>query len=226
MTFDEFSLSLVIAQTTYNRRAISEISLSNMAATRGLATHWVYDDHSTQMTVEELQAMAPGATVVRHPKKLGIHRLREHLHHEALKAGFKFIYHTDNDALHDPNWLARMFDIWVRHGRPVGLYNTGLHRIHTMREEGDVIIRKHCPGISMMYEFASVPPIPSVGSEWDMNFGRAFKEFAISKESFVEHFGADGIHNKDHERDRAKDPTPWLKAERPRVLETLGVKPK
>lgn len=223
MTFEEFSKALVIAHTTCNRRAITEISLANMSVSKGLATHWVYDDHSTQMTVEELQAMAPGAVVVRHEKKLGIHKLREHLHYEAIKAGFKFIYHTDNDAYHDPDWLKRMYEIWSKLQLPVGLYNSRFHGHNTIRTVDDVDVRHQCPGVSMMYELAKTPsPMVNPSFCWDINYSKALKEIAISKMSYVEHFGADGIHNKDHERDKAKDPSPWLKSERPRILKLLG----
>lgn len=224
MTFEDFSKALVIAQTTFNRRAITEISLANIEATKGLATHWVYDDHSTQMTVEEIQAMAPTATVVRLPGKKGIHSMRAFLHEEAIKAGFRFIYHTDNDAYHDPEWLKRMYDIWAKLQLPVGLYNTRHHLHNTLRTVDDVDVRHQCPGVSMMYELSKCPvPMVNPSFQWDINYSKALKEIAISKTAYVEHFGADGIHNKDHERDRAHTPTAWLQAERPRILELLGV---
>lgn len=224
MDFNEFCKQVVIVMTTHNRKQTTEICLKNLNNTKQTATLWVYDDHSTQMSVEELSIWAPGAQVRKLPTKLGIDKLRLEIHKEALKSGFKYIYHTDNDAYHDPQWLNRIYEIHQKHDGLIGLYNTILHLHNNIKDEGDIMIRKACPGISFFYEIAKLPDVPDrIYNSWDYVLGDKLAPAAISKVSYVEHLGAGGIHNPDFNRDRAHNPTPWLKEQRELLIPLIKI---
>lgn len=225
MTGKEFQKSVVIVMTTFNRKAVTELCLRNLYNTKGAATLWVYDDYSTEMTLEDLKAIAPGAEIKRAPRKLYIDALRKYVHHEAKAAGFKYIYHVDNDAYHDPKWFGRLMQLHRVHDGLIGLYNSPFHQWYKVEDRGDYEIRKECPGVSFFYEIAKLPAIlPNRGGSWDFVFAAGLGNCAISKTSFVEHLGAGGIHNKDFDRDRAQNPTPWLKTERERLIALLTKK--
>ena len=224
MTQEEFEKSIVIAATTFNRKQISGICLKNLHALKGYCTLWIYDDHSTEYPLEFLQSIAPQATIKRAEKKLGIEKLRPLIHNEATQSGFKFIYHVDNDAYHDPNWRDELYRLYCKAPGLLGLYNSNLHQCYTTAEKDTYNVRKHCPGISFFYELSAIKDVnKGFGLTWDMKFGDLFKSAHVTKTSFVEHLGAGGIHNPDFDRDRAINPTEWLKSERTRILKELGV---
>ena len=222
-TFEEFCQKTLIVMATYNRKQITEMCLKNLNSFRHGTALWVYDDHSTEISMEELSIWAPGAEVRRAATKLGIEKLRLEIHREAQKQNFKYIYHTDNDAYHDPEWLRRLYEIRQKHDGLIGLYNTNLHYHNNISVNDDIIMRKSCPGISFFYEISKLKECPDkIYNSWDYVFGDKLAPAAISKVSFVEHFGAGGIHNKDFNRDRAANPTPWLAEQRARLIPLLG----
>ena len=226
MTQEEFEKNTVIAATTFNRKAITQLCFYNLHANKGACTLWIYDDHSTEYPLDFLQAVAPQATVKQPPKKLGIEKLRPLIHNEATAAGFKFIYHVDNDAYHDPNWRTELYKLYQKAPGLLGLYNSNLHQVYTLSDIGDYLVRKHCPGISFFYELAAInDTTKGSGLSWDMKFGSQFPSAHVTKTSFVEHLGAGGIHNTDFNRDRAINPTDWLKIERERIIKQLGGTP-
>jgi hypothetical protein len=221
-SFEEFCSKTVIATATYNRKQITEVCLKNLSSYRKNAALWIFDDHSTDIAMEELSIWAPGAEVFREPTKLGIEKLRLAIHRKAVSSGFKYIYHTDNDAYHDPNWLTRLYDIRQTHDGLIGLYNTNLHYHNNISQTDSLIMRKACPGISFFYEISKLKECPDkIYNSWDYVFGDKLAPAAISKVSYVEHFGAGGIHNKDFDRDRAANPTPWLMEQRSRLIPLL-----
>lgn len=222
MNFDEFCSNILVVMATHNRKQIAEICIKNMVATKGLASLCIVNDCSTEYDNDFLKSIAPNCLVVTLTENVGIENLRLNMQRAVKKTKSKFVYHTDNDAYHDPNWLHRLYEMHQKFDGLLGLYNTKLHNKFTLQEEGDIIYRRHCPGISFFFEQSKMEIPEKLDTNWDFVFGRAFKKAAISKVSFVEHFGADGIHNVDFERDRAENPTPWLQAERIRILNILS----
>ena len=214
--------------TTYNRKSITEVCLKNMEAVKGEATLWVVDDHSTEYGLNELQAIAPTSIIKRYPKKLGIEKLRSKIQQDALKTKFKYIYHTDNDAFHDPIWLERLFEIHKQHNTLIGLFNSEHHANRDMRFANqlasiNVKYRRACPGISFFFNMSLLKEIPEVkkGQCWDFIFGDKLLPAAISVTSYVEHLGADGLHNKSFDHDRAVNPTIWLQKQRKILIDQL-----
>lgn len=224
MGVNSFSKDIVIVLATFNRKKVTEICLKNLSQTCKYATLWVIDDYSTEYDLDFLKQIAPNANVFRLEKKYGIEHLRRHSHFLAEKAGFKFIYHTDNDAFHDPNWLEKLFEIHQKGFNWIGLYNTAHHNHRTKRKfDEEIDIRSACPGISFFYKIDLLSGvIPDfLPNSWDFVFGDILFECAVSTTSYLEHFGANGLHNTNFDGDRAKNPTKWLSDRREEILNKL-----
>jgi len=222
MKFEDFCENTVIAFATFNRKKITEICLSQISKTKNNASLWVYDDHSTEMDQSYIKSIAPDAEFFMPPQKLGINKLRFVIHNDVKLSKFKFVYHTDNDAYHDPNWIKKLYELYKEHKMPISLYNTKHHFKNTIEEKKLFSIRKQAPGISFFYDISSMPNIEKhTHPNWDISFSQHVGRFIVTNQSYVEHFGANGIHNKDYEKDRAENPTEWLVAERSRILKIL-----
>ena len=221
MNFEEFQKNILIVMTTFNRKAVTEICLKNIYDHKGSATLWVFDDYSTEYDLNYLKLIAPNAEFHRPQIKYGIEQLRLYIQLLASKTEYKFIYHIDNDCYHDPGWAKQLYKIYQQHKGLIGLYNTMHHFHRTIEAKGEYILRKACPGISFFYEQSKMLKIPTLYNSWDFVFGDILGPAAISTNSYVEHFGANGMHNGDFESDRASNPTPWLIAERERILKIL-----
>lgn len=235
MDIEKFSSEILVVVTTYNRPKITELALRNLSASSLKAGLWILDDHSTEYDLDFLRAAAPHAErVERREKKVGIDHQRFLCQLEAFETDYKYIYHTDNDAFHDPDWIARLCQIHTAFKNvPICLYNTVFHIKNTMKivEELAVALRKFCPGISFFYPQSLLQPSASrikqlltspLTTNWDFYFGTFLgKPTATSLMSYVEHFGAGGIHNSDYDRDRAFSPTPYLLTERQKIIEVL-----
>jgi len=221
-SFSEFCRGVLIVITTFNRKKITEICLKNMEETKGEATLWIYDDHSSEYDLEYLQKISPGAKIKRFPDKLGIEKLRVEIQKEALKTSYRYIYHTDNDAYHDPSWLSHLYEIKQKHNRLISLYNTIHHFRFTISQHENFVLRESCPGVSFFFEQSLLKTVPeNLYNSWDFVFGDQLSPTAVSNVSYVEHFGSDGLHNSNFEQDRAYNPTLWLKAEREQILKIL-----
>lgn len=223
MDFSDFKRKVLILVSTYNRPEVTRICLENLCGTKNTAALWVYDDCSPDYGAEFLRGAAPCAEkIFKCDKNLGIDRLRYKMHLDALASPYQFVYHTDNDAFHDPFWLHRLYEISQVYNGAIGLYNS---IFHVGRERAGLILSPSCPGVSFFYDKGLLdraqveaclenPPKNS----WDYVMGGMLGEIAISQQSYVEHFGAGGIHNNDFERDRAMNPTPYLRKMRPHIL--------
>lgn len=223
-SFEEFSKNIMIAMATYNRKLITKICVENISKYKGLASLCIFDDHSTEYDKIDISSWGIVDSVNRFPTKLGIEDLRVQIHKVAASLKFKYIYHIDNDAYHDPNWLIRLYELRKSHDGLLGLYNSKFHIDRTLDDKGSYILRSSCPGISYFYEVSKLGNVPTEFGKrcWDYAFGDKLCPAAISNISYVEHFGADGVHNKDFDRDRACNPSSWLVDERIRILNILN----
>jgi len=226
MELSDFRRQILILVSTYNRRDVTKLCLSNLCGTKSTASLWLYDDCSSEYGEEFLREAAPCAEkIFRAEKNMGIDRLRYRMHLDALESPYRFVYHTDNDAFHDPHWIHRLHEISQIYQGPIGLYNS---RFHIGRQRGGLVLSRSCPGISFFYDKNLIPKETAEAlltspprNSWDYVFGDLLKEIAISQQSYVEHFGANGLHNSDFERDRAMNPTPYLRKMRPHLLAEL-----
>lgn len=234
-TLDEFSSQILIVVTTYNRPTITQLALKNITETKRKAALWVLDDHSTEYDLDFLRATAFDATrIERRQEKLGVEYQRLTTQLEAFETDYKFIYHTDNDAIHDPDWITRLAQIYdMFKSNPICLYNTPFHMQHTVKvlDQFALAARKFCPGISFFYDQSLLKPSAHLIADivkgplktnWDYYVSHFINMPTVtSLVSYVEHFGADGLHNSDFERDRALCPTPYLLRNRQGIIDYL-----
>jgi hypothetical protein len=233
---DDFSSQILIVVTTHNRANITELTLKNLTATKRQAGLWVLDDHSSEYDLDFLKSAAPTAErVERRDKKLGIDYQRFLTQLEAFETQYKYIYHTDNDAIHDPDWIARLHQLSLVYPQnPICLYNTIFHLKNTVKviEAMAIAARKFCPGISFFYDQEKLRPskhlilellnTTKLKTNWDFYFSHLLGQLTVtSLMSYVEHFGAGGLHNTDFDRDRAFSPTPYLVGVRPEIIKFL-----
>jgi hypothetical protein len=231
-------LKLLIVVTTFNRRAITELSLSQTSKFKRGSTLIVYDDHSTEYDLNWLSGFAE--RVERAPRKLGIAKLRATQFRDFLRSGYDLLYFTDNDVIHDPTYvlrLRRLYSLPNDTKLPVCLFNSVFHNNpqNILKEIQEVQIRRTAPGVSQLYDVEMVDRILS-GLErfpdlegrygWDYHLPLLLQRPWIqSTTSYLEHFGAGGMHNPESEdsfeRDRALSPTEYLVQTREDVIRYL-----
>jgi hypothetical protein len=231
-------MKLLIVVTTFDRRAITELSLTQTSRFKRGAHVLVYDDHSTEYDLNWLSQFAD--TVERSPKNMGIAALRARQFRDFLDSGFDLLYFTDNDVIHDPAYVARLrrlYSLPAEMKLPVSLFNSSFHNqpVNILKEVQDIQIRKTAPGVSQLYDREMVDQIVSGlqrSPELDGRYGWDYHLPALlqrpwiqSTTSYLEHFGAGGMHNPDseeaYERDRALNPTPFLAGIRDRIIDYL-----
>jgi peptidylprolyl isomerase len=227
-------MSILISVPVFNRKKITQLSLAQTK--RYKTSHCylqVYNDHSTEYDNSFLMPCAD--EVIQLPKKMGTHNLRLYQFRKFLETDFDFIYMTDNDVIHDPQYINVLEILYKMGDRklPVCIYNTIFHM-----QEGNILyhgngifLRKTAPGVSMFYDRKMVEKIVSmldkIGNSHD-DFGWDYRAIAYldlpwitSETSYLEHYGGNGSHNYDYERDRALNPTKYLKEKRESILKYL-----
>ena len=234
-------MKLLIFVTTFNRRAITELSLWQTCRFKCDANVLAYDDHSTEYDTNWISRLTDG--VERAPERLGIAGLRARQFRDFINSDYELLYFTDNDVIHDPNYILRLQRLYALPSElklPVSLFNSAFHSYpeNVLKEIQDVQIRKTAPGASQLYDREMAAEIlrglersPELEGRygWDYNLPALLKRPWIqSTVSYLEHFGAGGMHNTGpadgFERDRALNPTRYLVRVRDGVVRylTLG----
>jgi peptidylprolyl isomerase len=226
--------SILICVSVFNRKKITQLSL--LQTMRYKTPHCrlqVYNDHSTEYDNSFLEPYAD--EVIRLPDKMGIHKLRRHQLRQFLRTNFDLLYFTDNDVIHDPQYIKVMEALYEtgQEKLPVCLYNTAFHNFegNILYKGQGIALKKTAPGVSMLFDRTMAERIMSMwdraGNAHDI-IGWDFRVIAYlglpwltSEESYLEHYGAAGIHSPDFETDRAENPTPYLKETRENVLRHL-----
>jgi glycosyltransferase involved in cell wall biosynthesis len=206
---------LVIVVPVYNRKRTVEISLSNLSKYKQNSTLWVYDDCSTEFGPEFLAGYAD--KLVMGHKNLGVHGIRWKQLHDFIESDFKYIYLTDSDSFHDPNFLNVLKGL--PKGNPISLYTSDCNAFISKKE---TFKRKWSGGISHFYTREMIEDILERAKNidkkdgWDYKFPQLLKkEFLVTRTSYLDHLGAYGIHSGDSwDHDRAKNPTEFLRTRR------------
>lgn len=231
-------MKLLIVISTFNRKDITELSLWQTRRFKCDATLLVYDDHSTEYDVSWLACLADEVT--KPPEKLGIEKMRALQLRDFLATGYDLLYLTDNDVLHDPNYvfrLRRLYSLPSELKFPVCLFNSWFHAQpeNILKEIQDIQIRKTAPGVSQLYDREMVERMVSALRQrphlwgqygWDYHLPALLQRPWIqSTTSYLEHFGAHGMHNpaglEGLDRDRALNPTRYLSRARESVVRYL-----
>lgn len=226
----------IIYMPVFNRKDITLESIKNMRAHKKTAHLHITDDASTEFDGSEIISLGDSGHV--NSENLGIDEVRiKHLLH-FIESDFDYCYFTDSDSLHDPLFLDRLFYMYNQTNSVCCLYNTRSENHHksgfNIPLEGDIIIRKTIPGISMFMDKALAVRISLYFMDclkfdksfvkyygaWDWMFCSALPLCALSKTSYLEHLYFDGLHS--HQIDTANHLTPWLMKERLKVFKRLG----
>ena len=256
-------MKILICVPVYNRKTITELALENLQKYKGDGNElWVYNDWSSEYDNDFLEPLcdkviklpASNKIVVKNENNkngMGVAYLRWQQFRDFLTDGsFDYIYFTDSDAIHDPNFINILLVNYnkykLKNGDkiPVCLYDTIWHSQpqNLLKNGTDVFMRKYAPGISHFYSKQMVKNIVDVLDTqkenpiygWDYQTSDYLKlPFITTKTSYVEHFGAvkESMHTQygQWDRDRANNPTQYLKDIRNEViayLEDRGEKPK
>ncbi len=173
---------------------------------------------------------------------MGVQNLRWHQFRDFLKRpDFDLLYLTDSDALHDPCFMDVLLSLQAlteKSGKPLPLclYNSSFHSKGENAVGGTqrLLLRKTAPGISQLYTRPMVEKIVAELSKMDADPDYNWDYYAPSmvglpvlttRESYVEHFGAvpGSMHTAigDWDRDRALNPTPYLRERRDGIIQYL-----
>jgi hypothetical protein len=223
--------SILISVPVFNRKRITRLSLAQTMRYKTPSCFLqVYNDHSDEYDNTFLSPYAD--EVIRLPDKKGINALRWHQFKCFLETDFDFIYMTDGDVIHDPDFISALNVLYETGNSklPVCLFNSAFHmepRIILYRRNG-AMLKGTAPGVSMFYDRTMVERILSMlkkhheNEVWDF---AAVKNLGLPwitpETSYLEHYGTGGIHNTDNERDRAINPTEYLRERRERILNYL-----
>jgi hypothetical protein len=193
----------------------------------------VYNDHSTEYDNSFLLPLAD--EVMQLSVKKDIDRLRWHQFRKLLESDHDFLYLTDNDVIHDPDYVAVLKTLYrMGNGNlPVSLYNsifTMQPRMILNRKNG-IMLKTTAPGCSMFYDRNMVKKIVTMLDRGDKTFdylpwdNKAVAYLGLPwitpETSYLEHYGAGGISNINYERDRAINPTLYLMERRESILNYL-----
>jgi glycosyltransferase involved in cell wall biosynthesis len=223
---------ILIVVPTFNREKISKACLQQLFRTKGVGnTLVVVDDQSTEYD-PRVAFNTCCDNIITASQKLNIDMLRCFNYELFLQnkscQEFDYLYLTDNDAFHSPQWLSVLEAAYNKYKLPVCLYNTKCHRLGQDTLEGDYILSPSAPGISQFFDRATVEKIyngiKAGGARaltcWDYrSIEFAGGQAVTTATSYVEHYGANGLHNADFYTDVATTPTPWLASKRPALLD-------
>lgn len=246
-------MKILICVPVYNRKKITELALENLMKYKKDATLYVYNDWSTEYDNDFLEPLCDkvfklppsNKIVIKNEKNIngmGVQHLRWYQFREFIKSDFDYLYFTDSDAIHDPDFIEILKNI---HGKyklkndeklPVCLYNTIWHSQpqNLLKENNEIMMRRTAPGISQFYSKLHCEKIVNELNKQKSDPDYAFDyrcieylklPFLTTKISYVEHFGAvdDSMHAKagEWDRDRSLNPSEYLKNIRNNVINYL-----
>lgn len=225
---------ILICISAFNRKKITKLCLEQINRYK-TENCWlqVFNDHSTEYDSSFLKYYAD--EVIKLPHKMGIHHLRLYQLERFLETEFDFLYMTDNDVIHDPEFIKALSFLYdLGNGElPVCIYNSRFHMFSEILlfHQNGIFLKRTAPGVSMFFDKKMVERIVRMINKsrgfhkylsWDYRIiAYLDKPFITSETSFLEHFGADGIHNTDFDRDCALNPTIYLKQRREPIIRYL-----
>ena len=224
-------MKILIMGANYNRRKIARICWKQLNETKNKKDEVIiWDDKTTEYDVKkEFKNIVFDYNLCLFSENIGIHQLRglQIDAHSKLDNFFDGIYFTDSDAYHDPEWRKELDRLHkINPNAILCLYNT-LHHAK-LKDCGAHFEQQYCPGISMFLPIKMInqlsdnPKILEMKS-WDYDVSNMLGKPPVlcSKTSYVEHFGANSIHNSDFERDRAQNPTKYLRKRRDVIIRRI-----
>jgi hypothetical protein len=223
-------MKLLIEVQTFNRKAITEICLSQLKEHKDNSYLRIVNDYSTEYDNEWLKQF--GDEVIQYETKLSINRLKWRTFKSFLETDYTHLYMCDSDIYHDPEFMT-VLKKYQPNNLPITLYRSSF--IHSF---GDGVSRylKHWNNMSLksgLFGGASVflnrDHIEKIVSKlpdeetwvaqtskeaWDSKIQKMIDDkrwYLIPKESYCEHFGTGGQNHKTKNSDYALNPTQYIK---------------
>ena len=152
---------------------------------------------------------------------MGVHNLRFNQFRKFLETDFDFLYMTDSDVIHDPQFISALEALYEIGNKkfPVSIYNS-IFTIHPgiiLYYKNGIMLKTTAPGISMFYDRKMVETIVESMDKtdqtldylpWDNKVAIYLDLPWVTPEtSYLEHYGAHGLNSDNYERDRAMSPT-------------------
>lgn len=221
-------MKFLIAISNFNRRKIASKCIYSVWNTKQKDDRLVvYDDFSQDYNPEDFFKDRCDELAVC-TQNIGINEQRHNHVMDFLNQYQKYdmLYLTDSDAYHDEHWRSYLEALWEETKLPCCLFNSKCHEQNTIENKGLYVIRKYAAGISLLLSrdmcvkiIDNLDKIRESQWCWDMAYLDVLgNRCATSNISLIEHFGAGGMHSDDFERDRAVNPTPFLKDKRETLL--------
>ena len=245
---------IFVALSTFNRKNITKLcleNLKNIIEKDGNSILAIYDDASTNYGEDFLKKYSKN--VLRFRVSGGIERSRARSFRDFIYVykDFDLYYMTDNDTIHDPNFLEVLRELYSTSSKkfekklPLGLYNSKFHNNpkNIVFENNILSIRKTCPGVSQcfdremisrMLDFIDKNPTYETLYGFDYHWPASLNvPFLQTQTSYLEHFARDkdekGLHStytiddprSDFDRDRAIFPTTYLQKIREKIIKKI-----
>jgi hypothetical protein len=224
-------MKIWVTVSSFDRKKITEITIRQLVEYKQDSFIHVSDDYSSEYDLDWISSLGADE-VERPPEKYGIDRIRAWELQKFLETDFDLIYFTDNDAYHDPIYIDVLKDAYKKFNKPVSLYNSMYHTKYNESLDDKFFLRESMPGISHLYDRNMAKKIiekiniefPDGIRMWDYMFVNFLDTKVVTcKTSYLQHYGAGGMHNGpgDYERDRALSPSQYLIDTRDLVLKNL-----
>lgn len=231
--------ALYIAIPCYNRRDIAEQCIPTVYAGKGADDRLViYDDGSQEKMTESVMLMGVADEIVT-CESVGVDaQRRQHFLDFMRKPEFDYLYLTDSDSPHAPDYRQIALSLQAEHDSPVCLYRTQTHadyanNIWRDKPHENVIWQRFSPGVSLLLTREHVEKIVAAVPErwsWDWFVPSVLGyRMAVSRVSYCDHIGHLGMHDDGAapgcvSTERAVNPIPWLVTKRQEILANLGLR--
>jgi len=221
----------------YNRKNITELVLSQLYKHKhNNCDIRIYNDKSDEYDNSLLEQWGD---VINYemPKKQdrwkNIHTIRYNAYLDFLNEDYDFLYMTDNDAFHDPSYMNILLDLFNKTKLPVCGYKSKFmsgfspqYRKDINKNEKYHIINNTNGGISIFLSKEHVENLMTKYNKktimWDCDTWKHLgNKYVLSKHSILDHYGKNGLHNKDWNFEYALNPTKYLSKLRPNIIKYL-----
>ncbi|MFV2015309.1 MAG: glycosyltransferase family 2 protein, partial [Candidatus Heimdallarchaeota archaeon] len=217
----------------YNRKKITELCLRQLNKAKIENTQIrIYNDNSTEYDNEWLEKWGTPITfnISKQQRWINIHTIRYLAYQQFLNEDFDYLYMTDNDAFHTPQFLSVFLNLSRQYNLPVCGYISkymsefsNQYRLQTNTNATRHVVKNTNGGISVFLTRKHVQKLMkkynSKTRMWDCDtWALLNNQYILTGNSFLEHFGKGGLHNQNWNFDYALKPIKYLKKVREPII--------
>lgn len=198
-------MKITIGITTYNRLDILKRMSSSLMATTDIeqCNIRIYDDKSTDFSINELKEIFPkAAEIIFREKNLGADKNMRQMFVDFLNTDDEYLLIADADLIFNPEWFH--FFLKYRDCDVLSLYNSSLHDSKSaLPTTEDVLIKKQhigAAGTIMKRNVVEliinhVPASRAYDWDWSNFLTRMGYSLFVSNRSYLQHIGVLGTNN-------------------------------